>query len=703
MKRIKKIVSMMLAVMMVLGMSMTVLADEPEPSTHETNKHTITITDTSNEGYEYKVYQVFKGDLYTNEKGEKVLSNIDWGNGVNGEAILTALRSEPLFGTVFTEKDGENYKINTAAEVAAVLATLNNVQPNGNETAEELDARKKLAEQQIDKFSEIVGANVTAEAATSWNKTGSGEKGDKAPWTYSVNVTGDGYYLVKNSKVPDAVENPDGSVTGYTETRYILQVVGDVSVAAKADAPEVDKNVLATKLVCGLTEGEDHTHVAGCYETEKTKFSNGAIGDTVDFVVDSKVPNMDGYEKYFFVMKDELSEGLTFKGNIEVTIGGVTLTQNPIPAENDSIDRTGKSYYVKLYKRNDAQELVPAAADELASVVAFEIVFENFIQYKPTETTAEADRAIQVTYSAEINDKVLVGTTGAKNTLELIYSKNPNETGEGTPEEPDYPEKPTGTTPKSETITYLTGLQLQKFAMEGGKEIALSGAQFEITASVLNKVVVNETKYEEAADGTYYLLKDGTYTGTDPVFNDDETLDTSKYYENVDPETKTVTRKFKLVSTTRTETVEEKDNKKTYTAFVDANGILNLKGLAAGTYEIKEIKAPNGYNLLKEPIIVEIDWRQPDSTLEKKECIWTVKQDGEVISTGSETGKDENGQPNGKEDNTSLYIVKVENKAGSLLPSTGGIGTTIFYVTGSILVLAAVVLLVTKKRMGKDK
>ena len=339
MKRIKKIVSMMLAVMMVLGMSMTVLADEPEPSTHETNKHTITITDTSNVGYEYKVYQVFKGDLYTNEKGEKVLSNIDWGNGVNGEAILTALRSEPLFGTVFTEKDGENYKINSAAEVAAALADFKD------------DAV-------IDKFSEIVGANVATEAATSWNKTGSGEKGDEAPWTYSVNVTGDGYYLVKNSKVPDAVENPDGSVTGYTETRYILQVVGDVSVAAKADAPEVDKNVLATKVICGLTEGEDHTHVAGCYETEKTKFSNGAIGDTVDFVVDSKVPNMDGYEKYFFVMKDELSEGLTFKGNIEVTIGGEKLTQNPVPAENDEVDRTGKSYYVKLYKRNDAKELV---------------------------------------------------------------------------------------------------------------------------------------------------------------------------------------------------------------------------------------------------------------------------------------------------------------------------------------------------------
>ena len=46
--------------------------------------------------------------------------------------------------------------------------------------------------------------------------------------------------------------------------------------------------------------------------------------------------------------------------------------------------------------------------------------------------------------------------------------------------------------------------------------------------------------------------------------------------------------------------------------------------------------------------------------------------------------------------------VAVENNKGTVLPSTGGIGTTIFYVVGSVLVIAAGVLLVTKKRMGRD-
>lgn len=45
--------------------------------------------------------------------------------------------------------------------------------------------------------------------------------------------------------------------------------------------------------------------------------------------------------------------------------------------------------------------------------------------------------------------------------------------------------------------------------------------------------------------------------------------------------------------------------------------------------------------------------------------------------------------------------VKVLNQSGTELPSTGGMGTTIFYVLGGVLVLVAVVLLVTKKRMNK--
>ena len=97
------------------------------------------------------------------------------------------------------------------------------------------------------------------------------------------------------------------------------------------------------------------------------------------------------------------------------------------------------------------------------------------------------------------------------------------------------------------------------------------------------------------------------------------------------------------------------------------SGKLEIKGLDVGTYYLEEIEAPKGYNKLTKPIKVEI----ADKT-------GAITVDGTSIS-----------------DTT----VKVENKAGTTLPTTGGIGTTIFYLIGGGLMVAAAVLLIAKKRM----
>ena len=56
--------------------------------------------------------------------------------------------------------------------------------------------------------------------------------------------------------------------------------------------------------------------------------------------------------------------------------------------------------------------------------------------------------------------------------------------------------------------------------------------------------------------------------------------------------------------------------------------------------------------------------------------------------------------PKEKEPEENVPVNVVVNNAGATLPETGGIGTTIFYVLGAVLVLGAIVMLVTKKRMG---
>lgn len=98
----------------------------------------------------------------------------------------------------------------------------------------------------------------------------------------------------------------------------------------------------------------------------------------------------------------------------------------------------------------------------------------------------------------------------------------------------------------------------------------------------------------------------------------------------------------------------------------DADGAASFDGLANGTYYLVETKAPAGYNQLTEA--------------------------KDVVVTGSIT------------DSTKLSVTaEVANSAGTLLPSTGGMGTTIFYVLGAVLVVGAGVLLVTKKRMSQSE
>lgn len=99
----------------------------------------------------------------------------------------------------------------------------------------------------------------------------------------------------------------------------------------------------------------------------------------------------------------------------------------------------------------------------------------------------------------------------------------------------------------------------------------------------------------------------------------------------------------------------------------DGTGKFTIKGLDSGTYYLTETAAPAGYNKLAGPITI------------------TINDEGKVnATTEAPQGVDE---------------VKVLNQTGSELPETGGMGTTIFYVVGSILLLGAAVLLITKKRM----
>ncbi|SHJ83012.1 LPXTG-motif cell wall anchor domain-containing protein/fimbrial isopeptide formation D2 domain-containing protein [Hathewaya proteolytica DSM 3090] len=171
-------------------------------------------------------------------------------------------------------------------------------------------------------------------------------------------------------------------------------------------------------------------------------------------------------------------------------------------------------------------------------------------------------------------------------------------------------------TPSKEVKVYTFQLDITKQNSSGG---VLGGAEFTLKNS----------------DGSYIaLVKDGV---------------SGKYI--VDP------------STTGTETNS--------LIVSDGSGKIFVVGLKAGNYTLTETRAPEGYNLLSEPMVVTI------AATYNGEHTELVKVEG----------------------NTPVVV----NNTGSLLPTTGGIGTTIFVVAGiGIMALAVVLMIMKKKKHGKE-
>lgn len=114
----------------------------------------------------------------------------------------------------------------------------------------------------------------------------------------------------------------------------------------------------------------------------------------------------------------------------------------------------------------------------------------------------------------------------------------------------------------------------------------------------------------------------------------------------------------------------------------NATSIVGVEGLDKGTYFLKEITTPDGFNGLTSDVEVQID----SSCNTLNGATYTVLY--KMVNEEDFAGTDEEEK-----------VVPIENKRGTVLPGTGGIGTTIFYVVGGGLMVAAAILLITKKRM----
>ena len=291
---------------------------------------------------------------------------------------------------------------------------------------------------------------------------------------------------------------------------------------------------------------------------------------------------------------------------------------------------------------------------------------------KPVYTYSiyNSDVTIVVDYWMILDDDAIVDEPGNKNFAQYGWNPVENEDEQGNPKTPDGPsdtDKPYQKEEVDEATVYTYALAWVKIDEQGNE---LADAEFELPFYVKKDV----------KDGKSYIFG---------VSNEDyatlSETDKAKYTNKV------------------TTTTEAADGEK---------GVITIKGVEQGTYSIKETQAPAGFNALTEPFTIEAKKSGPAVTTTTKTTIFLDAQ-GNVTDTVTNVTKEYKTDEDtynkatpavaGEETSVPVYQYKhITNKQGTELPSTGGIGTTIFYVIGAILVLGAGILLVTRRRMNAN-
>ena len=254
-----------------------------------------------------------------------------------------------------------------------------------------------------------------------------------------------------------------------------------------------------------------------------------------------------------------------------------------------------------------------------------------------------------------MNTNAKIGSEGNPNDMYIKYSSNPE----------DKDDKEEGKTPDDKVIVFTYKVDIDKVDETGA---ALKGADFALYKEV--KGITTPAAEEGGQATTTYpanAVKGSAITFAEGV--EHSAISADKYYVLVGEKTG------------------------------DATGsTFEFKGIDDGVYVLVETTVPTGYNAFKSVAVTVTaahDENSADPQLTELESTdpFTANKDAGSIDKKDGT----------KHDATSgeLYA-EIENNSGTILPETGGIGTTMFYIVGAILVLGAGIILVTKRRMSAN-
>ena len=664
MKKMKRVLALVLALAMALSMTaISAFAGDAQP---ETPTGSITIKDNATVKASEKEFKAYK--------------------------ILDATFSKDNTGKVtavsYTVPAGMKNFYNTYSAFQVDGKTVEQQLTGTTKTFDQLVAEKIAALDTAATLQPFIEAALTAAKAS-----GSGVTPVNSTQTTGgaiIEGLASGYYIVEDQ----ATQKPVSSL--------MLDTVTDdnVDITVKANNPPPQKEILTADELVAL------------------KANEVGIGRTVNYRVKDFVPNYAGYDHFYYIYEDTLSKGLTFNNDV------VVMIDVNGDGKYENVAASGDNPAVKEVLVKDTDYYLYTEKDDTTGATKFEVAFENIMAYP-------VDATIVVTYSANVNMDAITGVNPNTNEIEVHYSSNPSKSQR--PEKEEIPGKPNskedhplGDSPKSITNTYTTKITIQK--IDGDTEEPLEGVEFTLTGKATEARINTKEVFNVAANGTYYLLKDGTYTTTAPKTEAslEETTENSGWVEDATytgADARTVEGKTlrpyqesdgttvhyiiveantgDYVSTTvkysketvTTTTAGQQEYDVLMTGTTDANGLVSFEKLGAGTFTISETGALDGYNK-----IADIKFTTNVTLPEKVEtgtetATWTVS---EITPSSFASAFVEDTDESG---NLGTFTVTIENNKGTELPSTGGIGTTIFYIVGAVLVLGAGVVMITRRRM----